>query len=91
LGQFAAAFNGKPVAEITATEIDEWLRGLPVAATTLAKPLARVKRRQGGANPGVCWAGSKPNEDNVSRSKRPSGSAPTSDRYARTANRVPGA
>ncbi len=34
LGQFAAAFNGKPVAEITATEIDEWLRGLPVAATT---------------------------------------------------------
>jgi hypothetical protein len=34
LGQFATAFNGKPVAEITATEIDEWLRGLPVAATT---------------------------------------------------------
>ena len=34
LGQFAAAFNGKAVAEITATEIDEWLRGLPVAATT---------------------------------------------------------
>ena len=34
LNQFASAFNGKPVAEITATEIDDWLRGLPVAATT---------------------------------------------------------
>ena len=34
LGQFAAAFKGKPVAEITATESDEWLRGLPVAPIT---------------------------------------------------------
>jgi len=28
LGQFAAVFNGKPVAEITSTEIDSWLRSL---------------------------------------------------------------
>jgi len=34
LGQFASAFNGAPVAEITATEIDEWLRSLPVAPST---------------------------------------------------------
>src|SRR5262249_28336924 len=41
LGQFAAVFNGKPVAEITWTEIDSWLRSLsnketgkPVASTT---------------------------------------------------------
>jgi len=41
LGQFAATFNGKPVAEITANEIDGWLRSLsdkesgkPLAATT---------------------------------------------------------
>ena len=41
LRQFAADFNGKPVAEITATEVDEWLRSLsdkesgkPLAATT---------------------------------------------------------
>ena len=34
LGQFATAFDGKAVAEITATEIDEWLRGLPVAPIT---------------------------------------------------------
>jgi integrase len=41
LGQFAADFNGKPVAEITATEVDGWLRrlshkesGKPLAATT---------------------------------------------------------
>lgn len=34
LGQFAAAFDGKAVAEITATEIDEWLRALPVAPIT---------------------------------------------------------
>jgi integrase len=41
LGQFAADFDGKPVAEITSTEVDHWLRSLtdiktakPVAATT---------------------------------------------------------
>jgi integrase len=41
LGQFAADFDGKPVAEITATEVDHWLRALsdnemgrPLAATT---------------------------------------------------------
>ena len=41
LGQFAAAFNGKSIAEITSTEIDSWLRSLsgketgkPVASTT---------------------------------------------------------
>jgi integrase len=41
LGQFAGHFNGKPVAEITATEVDQWLRSLsdkengnPLAATT---------------------------------------------------------
>ena len=34
MGQFATAFDGKAVAEITATEIDEWLRGLPVAPIT---------------------------------------------------------
>lgn len=41
LGQFAANFNGKPVAEITATEMDQWLRrlsdkvnGKPLSATT---------------------------------------------------------
>jgi integrase len=28
LGQFAAVFNGKPIAEITSTEIDSWLRSL---------------------------------------------------------------
>ena len=28
LGQFAGTFNGKPVAEITATEVDGWLRSL---------------------------------------------------------------
>jgi len=28
LGQFAAAFDGKPVAEITSTEVDSWLRSL---------------------------------------------------------------
>ena len=28
LGQFAADFDGKPVAEITATEVDQWLRRL---------------------------------------------------------------
>ena len=28
LGQFAAHFNGKPVSEITTTDVDEWLRGL---------------------------------------------------------------
>jgi integrase len=40
LNQFAAAFNGKTVAKITTTDIDQWLRGLtdlkgkPVAPTT---------------------------------------------------------
>jgi integrase len=40
LGQFAAQFNGKPVSEITSTEVDEWLRtlsdanGRRLAATT---------------------------------------------------------
>ncbi|HEY2711408.1 MAG TPA: site-specific integrase [Chthoniobacterales bacterium] len=28
LGQFASTFNGKPVAEITATDVDGWLRSL---------------------------------------------------------------
>ena len=28
LGQFAADFDGKPVAEITSTEVDQWLRSL---------------------------------------------------------------
>ena len=40
LGQFSKQFNGKPVAEITATEVDQWLRslsddiGTPLAPTT---------------------------------------------------------
>jgi integrase len=40
LNQFAATFNGKPVAKITTTDIDQWLRdltnlkGKPVAPTT---------------------------------------------------------
>ena len=41
LGQFATTFNGKPVAEITSTDVDEWLRslsdqetGTPLAPTT---------------------------------------------------------
>ncbi|MEO7166067.1 MAG: site-specific integrase [Chthoniobacterales bacterium] len=41
LGQFAETFNGKPVAEITSREVDQWLRSLserdsgrPLAATT---------------------------------------------------------
>jgi integrase len=40
LGQFSKQFNGKPVAEITATEVDQWLRslsdrtGTPLASTT---------------------------------------------------------
>lgn len=34
LGVFAEAFDGKPVATITAAEIDDWLRSLPVKALT---------------------------------------------------------
>ncbi|HEX7518120.1 MAG TPA: site-specific integrase [Chthoniobacterales bacterium] len=34
LGQFTKAFDGKKVAEITSTEVDDWLRSLGVAATT---------------------------------------------------------
>lgn len=42
LGQFAAHFNGKPVAEITATEVDQWLRSL--SDMTTGKPLAATSR-----------------------------------------------
>jgi integrase len=42
LGQFAAVFNGKPVAEITSTEIDSWLRGLSDKET--GKPIASTTR-----------------------------------------------
>jgi integrase len=41
LGQFAATFDGKPVAEITGTEVDGWLRSL---ADSNGKPLAAVGR-----------------------------------------------
>ena len=34
LGQMAAAFPGKPLAEFTVANVDDWLRGLPVAALT---------------------------------------------------------
>lgn len=34
LGQFATAFDGKKVAEVTSTDVDDWLRSLNVAATT---------------------------------------------------------
>jgi integrase len=42
LGQFAATFDGKPVAEITATEVDRWLRSLSDSET--GKPLAATTR-----------------------------------------------
>jgi integrase len=42
LGQFAATFDGKPVAEITATEVDHWLRSLSDSET--GKPLAATTR-----------------------------------------------
>jgi integrase len=42
LGQFAAHFNGKPVAEITATEVDQWLRNLSDSETRT--PLAGSTR-----------------------------------------------
>jgi hypothetical protein len=42
LGQFAAHFDGKPVAEITATEVDQWLRGLSDSET--GQPLAGSTR-----------------------------------------------
>jgi integrase len=42
LGQFAAVFNGKPVAEITSTEIDSWLRSLSDKET--GKPVASMTR-----------------------------------------------
>jgi integrase len=42
LKQFATSFDGKPVAEITSTEIDNWLRGLSDSQT--GKPLAATSR-----------------------------------------------
>ena len=42
LKQFAARFDGKPVAEITTTEIDHWLRSLSDSET--GKPLAPTTR-----------------------------------------------
>ena len=42
LTQFAECFNGKPVAEITAPEVDEWLRGLSDKGT--GKRLAATTR-----------------------------------------------
>jgi integrase len=42
LGQFAAVFNGKPVAEITSNEVDQWLRSLSDKDT--GKPLASTTR-----------------------------------------------
>src|SRR6202045_2129263 len=42
LNQFAASFDGKPVAEITATEIDHWLRSLSDSQT--GTPLAPTTR-----------------------------------------------
>jgi integrase len=42
LGQFAASFDDKPVAEITATEVDHWLRSLSDSET--GKPLAATTR-----------------------------------------------
>jgi integrase len=42
LGQFGADFDGKPVAEITSTEVDHWLRSLSDTAT--GKPLAATTR-----------------------------------------------
>lgn len=42
LGQFATHFDGKSVAEITATEVDQWLRSLSDAQN--GKPLAGTTR-----------------------------------------------
>jgi len=42
LNQFATSFDGKPVAEITTAEIDEWLRSLTDSET--GKPLAPTTR-----------------------------------------------
>jgi len=42
LGQFAAVFDGKSVAEITSTEIDSWLRSLSDKET--GKPVASMTR-----------------------------------------------
>jgi integrase len=42
LKQFSTTFDGKPVAEITATEIDNWLRSLSDSET--GKPLAATTR-----------------------------------------------
>jgi len=42
LNQFATSFNGKPVAEITTAEIDEWLRSL--TDSEAGKPLAPTTR-----------------------------------------------
>jgi integrase len=42
LNQFAASFDGKPVAQITTMEIDHWLRSLSDSAT--GKPLAPTTR-----------------------------------------------
>jgi integrase len=42
LKQFAASFDGKPVAEITTAEIDQWLRGLSDLGT--GEPLAPTTR-----------------------------------------------
>jgi integrase len=42
LNQFAVSFHGKPVAEITATEIDDWLRSLSDSKT--GAPLAPTTR-----------------------------------------------
>lgn len=46
LGQFAADFNGKPVAEITATQVDQWLRSLSDRSGTPLAPTTRNNFRR---------------------------------------------
>jgi integrase len=46
LGQFAAVFDGTPVAEITATKVDEWLRSLSEGTGKRLAPTTRNNFRR---------------------------------------------
>lgn len=46
LGQFSEQFDGKPVAEITATEVDQWLRSLSDDVGTPLAPTTRNNSRR---------------------------------------------
>lgn len=46
LGQFSEQFDGKPVAEITATEVDQWLRSMSDDNGTLLAPTSRNNSRR---------------------------------------------